>query len=436
MNYDPDVVENVMAEFGNLQVAWDWVMANGDRQMALDMIVNLLFMGEMEGWYHFVVRVYETAAARLAPLVAPEYPNGGRRQTAAVMLGWIGFCCGNLFNHLGLLEKARKCVESNRALLRTMEPGNAREELQVLTEWLYSRVLYCEGEFGQSRRILCKLLTYFRESQVDFLVYGHTVGAKFWQAHALGALAHSAYMLGNYHEAKRRLDQAITLREQVGEVRYRAFNLSLFARVMLTTGDYVEAGRLARESLRLSQGCGDRIGVAVARLELGRVETAFGRYTLGQEHCRQSLAVGRQTGNHDLLMDALVQLGRIELALEKPDAARPFFEEAISAFVRLETAHSNKMAGPLLGLGWSALAKGDDATAKRLFQETLCARGRTAWETMDATAGLAQVAAREGRTLAAIELCTEVQQSTAAAHSTRLSVAQLLKQPHTLTVPV
>ena len=67
------------------------------------------------------------------------------------------------------------------------------------------------------------------------------VGATFWQAHALSSLGLIAYLLGNYPEAKRRLHEVIALREQTGEVRFRAHNLGLLARVLVVTGDNVAA---------------------------------------------------------------------------------------------------------------------------------------------------------------------------------------------------
>jgi predicted ATPase/DNA-binding SARP family transcriptional activator len=228
MNYHQDVIDNVMQEFGNLQAAWDWTLEQGAVQFALDMVVNLLFLAEMAGRYHFVAGVYETAAAQLAPLAA--------------------------------------------------QPDTDQEH--------------------------------------------------------------------------------------------------------------------ARDGLRLSHSCGDQIGIAAAHLALSRVEAATGRLTLSQEHCRLSLAMGRQSGNLHLLMDSLIQLGRIELALGRPSAATTCFEEAIVAFVDLNTAHSNRVGAALLGLGWAALAAGDYATAEHFFRETLAARGCAAWEILDAHAGLAQVLAR------------------------------------------
>ena len=275
-NYHQEVIDNVMMEFGNLQAAWDWTVGHGDVQYALDMVVNLLFVAELAGWYHFVAAMYEAAAVQLAPLAAPDQPDAGRRQVAAVAFGWIEYCRGNIFNHIGLIERARVSVEANYAFLKSLAPGDAREELLSLNEWLDGMVLYFEGEFGRARRIFHRRATGFQNSTVDFAVYGRAVGAKFWQAHTLGSLGLMAYLLGNYPEAKRRLHEVIALREQTGEMRFRAFNHGVLARVLVVTGDNGAAEEQARAALRLSQSCGNQIGIASARLTLGFVATATG----------------------------------------------------------------------------------------------------------------------------------------------------------------
>lgn len=424
-NHAFDVMDNVMAEFGNLQLAWEWTVEHGDMQIALDMVISLYFVAEMLGWYHYIIRHYEAASARLTQLMTQDNPDSARRQAITEILIWLEYCRGNLFRHLGLLPRARASVDTSYALLESLAPGDVREQLAAFTEWLDTVLLGSEGEFDEAQRRCRHQLDYFRTSMVDFVLYGQAVGAKFWQAHALGFLAYLDCQMGNYAAAQQRLRETIALRIEIGEVRFRAFNHSLLARILELTGDYESAERAAHESLRLSQACGDQIGVAAARLSLGQLEAAQGHCALGREHCQHSLAVGRRTGHHGLLMGSLVALGRIELALSRPEAARRCFEEAIASFAHLETAHSNEIAGALLGLGWTALAQDDWVAAQRLFQETLDAPGRAAWVTMDAQAGLAQLATTAGHLAAAAELSAVVLRSSATAYHTRVRLAEL-----------
>ena len=96
------------------------------------MVVNLLFVAELAGWYHFVATLYETAAVQLAPLAAPGQPDIDRRQAAAVVFGWIEYCRGNIFNHIGLIERARASVAANYVFLKSLAPGDARRGTALL----------------------------------------------------------------------------------------------------------------------------------------------------------------------------------------------------------------------------------------------------------------------------------------------------------------
>ena len=56
MNYHKDVMAVLMAEFGNLQAAWQWGVEHGQMEMARDMALSLFFISEMLGWYHFAIQ--------------------------------------------------------------------------------------------------------------------------------------------------------------------------------------------------------------------------------------------------------------------------------------------------------------------------------------------------------------------------------------------
>jgi tetratricopeptide (TPR) repeat protein len=126
-------------------------------------------------------------------------------------------------------------------------------------------------------------------------------------------------------------------------------------------------------------------------------------------------------------MGSLIQLGRVELALGSTSDARRLFEEAVAAFTELEIAHSNYVVGAILGLGWTALAMEEIPLARRKFQQVLSTIGRTAWETLDAIAGLAQVLQMEGHLERATELLTLVVECLAIAHATREAAEAALR---------
>jgi hypothetical protein len=160
---------------------------------------------------------------------------------------------------------------------------------------------------------------------------------------------------------------------------------------------------------------------ALARIELGRRRCAE-----AHEHARLGLDAGRRSGEHRMLTGSLVLLGCIELARNQPAAAKAYFDEAVDAFTRLGTAHSNYMIGVWLGLGWVVLAEGDLAQARQRFEQVVEGQGAAAWEIMDAKAGVAAVLLKEGQQAAAAELLHEVRHAPETAASTRTYAATLL----------
>lgn len=82
--------------------------------------------------------------------------------------------------------------------------------------------------------------------------------------------------------------------------------------------------------------------------------------------------------------------------------------------------------------GWAALASHEPASASQYFRQTLAAYGRAAWEALEATAGLAQIAAgaaaETGPPAAAVLALALVVQHPATAHATRAQAARLLGQ--------
>ena len=234
------------------------------------------------------------------------------------------------------------------------------------------------------------------------------------------------WKLGRYAEAQSWLRQALALREEMGEQRFRARDLVWLSDVLRTVSDYGEAERCAQTALELSRAFGDQLMVAYAQQALAGVEFVRGRYAQAQAPAHASLEMGRRSGEHGLLTDSLALLGRSELAQGQLAAAKTFLDEAVEAFMRLGTAHSNYMAGVWLGFGWVALAEEDLLQARLRFDQVVDARGVAAWEIMEARAGLATVLLEEGQPTAAVELLGEVCYAPKTAASTRAYAGALL----------
>ena len=162
-------------------------------------------------------------------------------------------------------------------------------------------------------------------------------------------------------------------------------------------GNYAGAGAAAQQRLQQSREFGDEIGIAKAHQDLGRVEATIGHFAPAQAHFRHAETVGRQSGHYAMLMASLTGLGRIELALGHVDDAQACFAAAVNEFAALGVRHSKPLVGAVLGLGWTALARGDVTAAEQHLRQVPSMQGCIAWEAWDAVAGLAEVCAQTGR---------------------------------------
>ena len=434
-NWQRQAMATITPESGNVMAAWNWAVASGDVDRINQMSISLYFIAEMEGWYITMLELFDAAMDRLNCQLETTADDPDDSRGLRYLLTTLLYIQGQLYAHLGLLERAEGCVDRGLAVLQAARLNQRDEERRIWLRHLQARVLSLQGDSAGAIRLLEELLTYMQETDIPFWPHVPEIGTRFMQAHFYGALGQEAWVGGDYAAAERLLRQALALRKEIGERRFRAFNLVWLARVMQTTGDYAQAEELARESLRLSQAFGDQIGTANAYLALGRVETALGRYILARAHCEQSLDITRRTGYHSVLIGSLVELGHIELALGRTAAAKRLFEEAGAVFAELETAHSNYVAAATLGLGRTALAMQDIPLAKKKFQEVLNAASRAAWETLDAIEGVAQALQREGRLERATELLTLVVETPATAHATRETAAATLRELETALSP-
>jgi predicted ATPase/DNA-binding SARP family transcriptional activator/Tfp pilus assembly protein PilF len=426
MNYRQEAMPAVMAEMGNLLAGLQWAAQTGNVEAARQMIIGLFFVAEMLGWYHFALQVYDAAVALLTAEVPADAITAQHTENRTLILCWLRWCQAHLYRSMGFLERATADVERIFTRLAGVAASRHRRWLELTTHWLQAQLTQCSGDLLTARQRTEAVLARCQEGDFPALFYDQTVEAHFFQAHAHALLGLIAWQLGDYAEARQQVQQTLALRDRVGEQRYKAFNLVTLVMILQTVGEQEQAARCVQEALQISQAGGDAITHAHALVALARLERAQGAYAVAEEHTQVSLALGRQSGNHRLLMEVLIEAGWLALARDEPAAAKAWFDEAIATFARLETAHSNYLAGVWLGLGWVALAAQEPASARHYFRQSLTTRGAAAWELLSASAGLAEVALTAGQPAAAVQGLDLVVRHPATARITRTEACQRL----------
>ena len=336
---------------------------------------------------------------------------------------------------MGLIEHARSAARRCHTAAAGLEKGDARAELLLLSDWLLTCTMFTTGAIDAVRKRVADFTSELAGMAVDFTLYGHAVGRKFWLAHAYASLARCDWFQANYHEAEAGWQQAIALREEMGEQRFCAFNLYEYARTSITMGKDTGAADLARRGLALSQAFSDQIGIAFGQMTLGMAMAAQGQWAVAAAYLQQGLVVGRQSGNRALHVHAATHLGRVLLAKGNGDRAQLHFEEALDAAIRNGGVPYVHLAMVLNSLGLAAQARGEwDLAEQYHWQALQQAPGCPAWEVQDAWFGLAQVRVARGELTQAAAIFERVARDPATAAATRVAAERHLREPATLGI--
>jgi tetratricopeptide (TPR) repeat protein len=189
------------------------------------------------------------------------------------------------------------------------------------------------------------------ETEVAVLIWlGHTV---FWQgAHA------KAVRLGEKGLARAREHQ-----NRPGSARA----LELLGYVAAREGKRQAAETYARESLAIYRELGDRQGVAEVHTVLGTAAAFTGDYDRGEEHIRAALAIHREIGDRGGVARRLNFIGYTLLRRSRLEEAVPYLEASLS--ISREIGETTLYA--LSNLAFIQARTGQNEAAWRTWREAL-----------------------------------------------------------------
>lgn len=404
VDFEGAAYDEIVPELGNLQAAWRHAVETLDSEAGQKLAQAIWFVGDVSGKFALALQTLEPGAVVLEAHIRSSAQNPKTTQRAAEVLAWIRFAQIDLYLDLGRLEAASDCLEKLALIIELMEPGGAKLFWQAELSDEHAYLAFQEGDFDRSYWRAKQTLAMHQDPRIVEQFYGTAVGPTYWRAESERHLALAAMYSGRYDEAVEMYERSMALSDQIGEGRWKGFHLAIYSQLNLVTGDYGRAEELAREALLLVQRFNDQPAIARSHLALGFVAMAAGRDAEARAHLGKSVAICTQCGSLTHHMRSLNALGI--LALERGDVAEGGrrFDESLAVFRRTGTAHCMGVPGALLGMGWTALAEGNLAKAGEQFLTVLATGKCAAWEKTEGIAGLAEVAAREGRVQDAAEL--------------------------------
>ncbi|MBP1701616.1 MAG: hypothetical protein H6Q38_723 [Chloroflexi bacterium] len=217
---------------------------------------------------------------------------------------------------------------------------------------------------------------------------------------------HFNYDMGNLGQALSQAEEALRLYRQTGNIAGQIDCLLRQAGVQHRVGESESAIQTTQEAVRLSQEYGERWlealslnslgvfspnladrrnfyeqaleifreisnqqGISMAVNNLCLVYEGLGLYETAREYGEQIVAIDRQRGNTRDIGADTESLGRVYLGLNLLDQADRVFEESRAILERMQDYPTASLA--LLGLGRSALLRGDPDVAIRYIQQAI-----------------------------------------------------------------
>lgn len=426
MGYEREALDDLLAEFGNLQAGLRWAALAHDTIAMRAMSNSLYCSAEMVGNVREVARLYQSVVDLLEPELEDE-SDPERWQATALTLAWVLWPYSNLFIFTGHMDQCGAMAMRNRCLLEKVHPCPDRTYLLSQTEWVLALHALRGGYYAEGEARLQAVLKLYTAPDFPSMFFAGHKEALDLEADIYSFTGHGAFHRGDYPEAERRLRRGISIRMGLGERRYHAHHQGWLVRVLQVQGRYAEAEALAHSALAGVIAAGDTTSEMGSRVAIARLELELGRHEVAREHFGRVLALAEQTGVLSYHMDSYGGLGWVELAAGNPDAARAYGDAALAIVARAGPVHSNHYPGVLVMAGWAALAAHDLPAARHHLTAALHTRGRLALDALQALAGLAHVLAEDEEPEAALALLTVVEQHAATPYGLRIQVRQAIQ---------
>ncbi len=150
------------------------------------------------------------------------------------------------------------------------------------------------------------------------------------RAQALTGAGVLAWCQGDYAEARRFLEESLTMRRALGDQNGVAQSLNNLGLVYMEQSDYQTAREMHEEALDIRRDLDDEIGIHTSLNNLGNLAFFLGDYDKARERYEESLAIRRQIGDRQSMSHSLYNLG---LVLEQKGdivGARSLHEESLA----------------------------------------------------------------------------------------------------------
>jgi predicted ATPase/DNA-binding SARP family transcriptional activator len=402
LNLQPETFPELAAELVNLLAAWDWFVAQDDLDAVRTMVFGLNVIALLQGWGRAFARRVEACAQQLkaGSVGRTPSPDRGSEHTLVQATLLVGLLFGELLASRELWD-----AREEEAISLLAQEGTSDERWQEVRWLLKYGMAQGKRKWGNNAeaRDLCRtLLLELEENRFELWPYSDDARYS-WQIDVGKTLGYCVLYQGDYVEARRVVEQSITLAKRIGAEEPRWECEMVRAEELLYADDCREAEKTAREWLRACRAVGYTGGLAWSFWIMGMARAGLGSYVRAQVFLRQALTLARENGN--VLTAYLHHLGNVELALGNLMEARRLYRELMALCE--ESGLSYGVVVSLTGLARVALGQGDLVRAKEYLLRALPLEmhSRPIQHTIEAIATMTELIQAEGQLETAAELC-------------------------------
>jgi predicted ATPase len=352
-------LHELILDLDNLRAAWAWAVEHTKVRRIHDAAWPLWYFLQLRGLYQERIKLYQRARDAVETLSARDKSREVEVTLSYLRLWWA---YADLFHQP--LSEIRRIMQD---CLNVLQRAKAQFELS-LGLWAYAALNWLGGDFETAAQAARECLELSRALQRPWQIGYATM--------ILGSVQLSQ---GAYAEAEVLLTEALALQQQLGEERNIILALSQLTRTALALGRGLDLEPRLRKALDWAIQHNDGSASALVHTHLGLVLQAGGQSEQARPHFQQAVQYYEEVGLRWEAARALNQLGQLELTLNQDLVAQQHFTRA------LEAAH--------------------EAQARPYA--------------LDAMLGLAEVNAREGETVVALELIEQVLNDPASTQAAR-----------------
>ncbi len=297
-----ETLAELRPELDNLRGAWNFAVASAEVDLLRLTTGPLFYFYELHQYFQEAEALYRRGAEMAQTLIRELDPNGAANQRARLE-GALGDMLAHQAYFLDRMGRNRSALDLYRASIELLRP---LDEPYALT---FALVLYGS---------LCWAVGDLKEALINLqegLPLSRTLEHHPWtEAVALCFLGGTHHDLGNYDLAYAQFEGSLAICGRMGDPYLMLFASALFSRTAQTLGRLTKPLELLRESLQIARESGNRWGIGLGLEQLAANAQAMGDPAEARRLLEESASIYREIGDPWSLSRTLNSLSQHALA--------------------------------------------------------------------------------------------------------------------------